>query len=314
MKKIVLAVFLLSVFSVSAFAAEPLKLTMGTGGAAGTYYPYGGAICQVLGDKTGLVSITAQATGAAIENIRLLELGDIDLALVQNDSAHYAYNGIENFEGQKITSFTAIARLYPEVIHVVTGADSGIKSIKDFKGKKISVGAPGSGIESNSRQILSVLGIEYSDITPLFLSFTETTNSFKDRQVDVFMYTTGVPNPSLIDIGTFQKLYFIPVEGEERDKLIEAYPFFTKYTFATNAYDGIDEPIETITVQSILVVRNDLSEDIVYAMTKALFENTEAISLIHAKGKEIDLKTAKAGITIPFHPGALRYYKEVGIQ
>ena len=314
MKKIALAVFLLSVFAVSAFAAEPLKLTMGTGGAAGTYYPYGGAICQVLGDKTGLVSITAQATGAAIENIRLLELGDIDLALVQNDSAHYAYNGTENFKDQKITSFTAIARLYPEVIHVVVGAESGINTIQDFKGKKISVGAPGSGIESNTRQILNVLGIEYSDLTPLYFSFTETTNGFKDRQVDGFMYTTGVPNPSLIDIGTFQKLRFIPIEGEDRDKIIEAYPFFTKYTFAANAYEGIDEPLESITVQSILVVRNDLPEDIVYAMTKALFENTEEIALIHAKGKEIDINTAKDGITIPFHPGALKYYQEVGIK
>jgi TRAP transporter TAXI family solute receptor len=313
-KKIVIVMCLLFIFAAGAFAAEPLKLTMGTGGTAGTYYPYGGAIGQIISDKTGLVAITAQATGAAIENIRLLDLGDIDIALVQNDSAHYAYNGTEVFNTGKITSFKAIARLYPEVIHVVTGANSGIKTIQDFKGKKISVGAPGSGNESNTRQILDILGIDYKDFTPLFLSYAETANNFKDRQVDAFMYTTGAPNPSLMDISTLQELYFIPIEGEIRDKIMTAYPFFAKYTFEPNTYNGIREPVETIAVQSILVVREDLPEDIVYAMTKALFENKEALSIAHAKGKELDINAAKNGITIPFHPGAEKYYDEIGLK
>jgi TRAP transporter TAXI family solute receptor len=314
MKKIVLVISLLFVFSACALAAEPLKLTMGTGGTAGTYYPYGGAISQLVSDKTGLVSITVQATGAAIENIRLLDLGDIEIALVQNDSAHYAYNGIEVFNEGKITSFKAIARLYPEVIHVVTGANSGIKTMEDFKGKKISVGAPGSGNETNARQILGVLGIDYKEFTPLFLSYAETASNFKDRQVDAFMYTTGAPNPSLMDIGALQKLQFIPIEGETRDKIMEAYPFFAKYTFAPNTYNGIDEPLETVAVQSILVIREDIPEDIVYAMTKALFENKEELVIAHAKGKELDINSAKDGITIPFHPGAEKYYSEVGIK
>ncbi|MCL1875389.1 MAG: TAXI family TRAP transporter solute-binding subunit [Synergistaceae bacterium] len=314
MKKIVVLICLLFAFTACSFAAEPLKLTMGTGGTAGTYYPYGGAISQLVSDKTGLVSITAQATGAAIENIRLLDLGDIDIAIVQNDSAHYAYNGTEAFKDAKITSFKAIARLYPEVIHVVTGADSGIKTIEDFKGKKISVGAPGSGNESNARQILEVLGVGYETFTPLFISYAETANNFKDRQVDAFMYTTGVPNPSLMDISTLQKLSFIPIEGETRDKIMEAYPFFAKYAFPVNAYSGIDAPVETIAVQSILVVHEDLSEDIVYAMTKALFENKEELSTAHAKGKELDINLARNGVTIPFHPGAEKYFQEVGLK
>lgn len=291
-----------------------MKLTMGTGGTAGTYYPYGGAIAQIMSDKTGLVSITAQATGAAIENIRLLNQGDIDLALVQNDSAHYAYNGIEVFKDNKITSFKAIARLYPEVIHVVTGADSGIKTFADFKGKKISVGAPGSGNEANTRQILTAVGVDYKEFTPLFLSYAETASNFKDRQVDAFMYTTGAPNPSLMDISTLQNLYFIPIEGETRDKIMKAYPFFAKYTFAPGTYKGIEKAVETISVQSILVVSDKLPEDIVYAMTKAMFENKNALTVAHAKGKELDVKKARDGITIPFHPGAEKYFKEVGVK
>lgn len=314
MKRIGLAVCFLLVFAVCAFAAEPMKLTMGTGGTAGTYYPLGGAISQIVSDKTGIVSITAQATGAAIENIRLIAQGDIDLALVQNDSAHYAYNGTEAFKDNKITNFKAIARLYPEVIHVVTGAESGIKSIADFKGKKISVGAPGSGNEVNARQIMSVVGVEYKDITPLFLSYAETASNFKDRQVEAFMYTTGAPNPSLMDISTLQNLHFIAIDGETRDKVMAAYPFFAKYTFEPGSYKGIEKPVETVAVQSILVVREDLPDDIVYAMTKALFENKDALATAHAKGKELDIKKAKDGITIPFHAGAEKYYQEAGIK
>lgn len=235
----VLALFALAaVFTASgAFAAE--QLTMGTGGTAGTYYPFGGAMSQIISDNSGgMVNITAQSTGASIENINLLAAGDVDLIIVQNDLSDYAVNGTEFFKDRKIENLTAIARLYPETIHVVASKDSGIKTFADFKGKNISVGAPGSGNEANARQIFDIYGLSYNDLKPHFISYAETTDHFKDRLVDAFLYTTGAPNPSIQDISTLQDIVFVPIEGEMRDKLIAKYPFFAKDVLPGKTYRG----------------------------------------------------------------------------
>ena len=297
----------------SAWGAEPMRLTLGTGGTAGTYYPFGGAMGQLIGDKSGVVSITAQATGATGENLNLIAAGDIDMALVQNDLAHYAYSGLEIYKDNKVTNFKAIARLYPELIHVVAQAPSGIKSIADFKGKKISVGASGSGNEANCRQIFELYSLGYGDITPLFISYAETTNHFKDRQIDAFVYTTGVPSPSIMDITTLQETVFVPIDGETREAIIAKYPFFAPAVIQANSYNGQTQDVGTIAVQCMLVVRDDLPEDIVYAMTKALFENLDALKAAHAKGGEVTLANALDGVTVPLHPGAEKYFKEAGV-
>lgn len=295
------------------FAAEPMRLTMGTGGTAGTYYPFGGALAQVISDKSGVVAITAQSTGATGENLNLIHNGDIDLALVQNDLAHYAYNGLEIYKDNKVTNFKTITRLYPELIHVVAQADSGIKTLADFKGKKISVGASGSGNEANCRQIFELLNLTYSDIKPLFISYAETTNHFKDRQVDAFVYTTGIPSPSIMDITTMQPAVFVPIDGKLRDDITKKYPFFAADAIPADSYKGQTGVVETIAVQCMLVVREDIPEETVYAMTKALFENLDALKNAHAKGKDVVLEKALNGVTVPVHPGAEKYYREVGL-
>ncbi len=313
MRKICALFVFMSIFAGTAFAAEPLRLTMGTGGTAGTYYPFGGALSQVISDKSGVVSITAQSTGATGENLNLIGNGDIDLALVQNDLAHYAYSGLEIYKDNKVTNFKAIARLYPELIHIVAQAESGIKTIADFKGKKISVGASGSGNEANCRQIFELFGLTYSDIKPLFISYAETTNHFKDRQLDAFVYTTGIPNPSIMDIMTMQDAVFVPIGGVERDNIIKKYPFFAADAIPANSYKGQTEDVPTVAVQCMLVVREDLPEETVYAMTKALFENLDVLQKAHAKGRDVSLEKALNGVTVPVHPGAEKYFKEVGV-
>ena len=315
MKKISLAVAVVMFFAWfagCAFAA-PMRLTLATGGTAGTYYPLGGALAQIIGEKSGVVSITAQATGATGENLNLLGTSEVEMALVQNDLSHYAYNGLEIYEGNKVDNFKAIARLYPEIIHVVAQGGSGIKTMGDFKGKKVSVGASGSGNEANCRQIYEFYDLTYENTTPLFISYAETTNHFKDRQVDAFVYTTGVPSPSILEIVTMQEAVFVPIDGPTRDKIIEKYPFFAPEVIPANSYQGQTEDVGTVAVQCILVVRDDIPEDIVYAMTKALFENLDTLGAAHAKGKEITLERALAGLTVPLHPGAEKYFKEVGV-
>ena len=311
-KAFILALITLVVFTGTALAAQPMQLTLATGGTAGTYYPLGGALAQVISEKSGVVSITAQSTGATGENLNLIGMGDVDLALVQNDLSHYAYSGLEIYKDNKVNNFKAIARLYPETIHVVAHKDSGIKSLADFQGKRISVGASGSGNEANCRQIFEFYRLSYDNIKPLFISYSETTNHFKDRQVDAFIYTTGVPNPSIMDIVTLHDALFLPIEGAIRDEIIKKYPFFAPDKIPANSYSKQTKDVETVAVQCIMIVRDDIPENIVYAMTKALFENLDAVSKAHAKGKEISLSKALDGLTVPLHPGAEKYFKEVG--
>lgn len=313
MKKFLALLAIVAVFTAgAALAAE--QLILGTGGTSGTYYPLGGSMAQIISDNSeGKVNITAQATGASVENINLIDLEDVDLIIVQNDLSDYAVKGTEFFKDGQVDNLTAIARLYPETIHIVASIESGIKDISDFKGKRISVGAPGSGNEANARQIFDIFGLTYDDITPHFISYTETTDHFKDRLVDAFIYTTGVPNPSIQDISTLQDLYFVPIDGEKRDQVIEKYPFFAKDVLPAGSYRGQTGDVETIAVQAILAARAGLSEDTVYTITKALFANLDALGLAHAKGKDIKITHALDGISIPLHPGAEKFYKEYGL-
>lgn len=296
----------------AAFAADAKRLSMGTGGTSGVYFPLGGAISQVLSNKSdGAVSITAQATGASGENMRLIEANEVDIAIVQNDVAHSAYNGLEPFKS-KLGNVRAIARLYPEYLHVVASKDSGIKSVQDFKGKKVSVGARGSGNEMNCRQIFGFYGLDYNNVTPIFLPYGETADQFKDRNVDAFVFTIGTPNPAIQDITTAQEVVFVPMDGAKTDAAIAKFPYLVKDAIPANTYRGQDKDVPTLSVQAILVVNKDLSDDVVYGLTKTLFENLDGIAKAHNKGAEISLAKAVDGITIPLHPGAEKYLKEKG--
>lgn len=297
-----------------AFAADAKRLTMATGGTSGVYFPLGGAISQVLSNKSkGAVSITAQATGASGENMRLTEANEVDIAIVQNDVAHAAYNGLTPFKS-KLSNVRAVARLYPEYLHVVASKDSQVKSLQDFKGKKVSVGARGSGNEMNCRQMFGFYGLDYNNITPIFLPYGETADQFKDRALDGFIFTIGTPNPAIQDITTAQEVVFVPLDGAKSDEVVAAFPYMVKDAIPANTYKGQDQAVPTLSVQAILVVNKDMSDEVAYTLTKTLFENLDVIAKTHNKGSEISLAKATDGITIPFHPGAERYLKEKGAK
>ena len=296
-----------------AFAAKTKHLTMATGGTAGVYYPLGGAISQVLSTKSGnAFSVTAQTTGASGENMRLIDAGEVDLAILQNDIAHAAFNGLTPFKS-KLGKVRAIARLYPEYLHVVASKDSEVKVFADFKGKKVSVGARGSGNEANCRQIFSFYGLDYKNVDPVFLPYGETADQFKDRAVDGFVFTIGTPNPAIQDITTAQDVVFVPLDGKPSDDIIAKFPYLVQDAIPANTYKGQDKPVPTLSVQAILVVSEAMSDEDAYLITKTLFENTDTIAKAHNKGSEIKLEKALDGITIPFHPGAEKYLKEKGI-
>lgn len=297
----------------SAQAADTKRLTLATGGTSGVYFPLGGAIGNVLGNKSnGNLSVTAQATGASGENMRLVEAGDVDFAIVQNDVADAAFNGTAPFKN-KLGNVRALGRLYPEYLHVVASKDSGISKLEDFKGKKISVGARGSGNEVNCRQIFNFYGLDYKNLEPIFLPYGETADQFKDRQLDGFVFTIGTPNPAIQDITTTQDVTFVPVEGAKADEVIAKFPFLVKDSIPANTYKGQSNPVPTLSVQAILVANKDMPDDVAYELTKTLYENTDAVAKAHNKGAEIKLESATNGVTIPLHPGAEKYLKEKGI-
>ena len=269
-KYIVLALALVLILSVALVGCAPQKtnLILATGGTSGTYYPFGGAMAQIFNSKVANMNVTAQATGASVENLKLIGKKEAELAIVQNDMTDYAYNGAEAFKDGKVENVRAIATLYPEVIQIVATEDSGINTVLDIKGKKFSVGAPGSGVEANARQLLEVMGMTYNDFAANYLSFSESADSFKDKQIDGFLFTSGIPNAAIQDISTTSKLKFVSVPDEVVNQLTTKYPFFTEYIIPAGTYKGQDADVKTIAVKATLVVGAEVSEKAVYDLTK----------------------------------------------
>lgn len=290
------------------------NLILATGGTAGTYYPFGGAMAKIWNSKIPGMNVTAQATGASVENVRLMNKDEVELALVQSDTIDFAFNAREAFK-EKQTKMAGVAVLYPEVIHVVVRGDLDINSFAGLKGKKIGVGAPGSGTEANFRQLMDAFGLSKGDVNTQYLSFAESADQFKDGRIDAFMVTGGVPTSAIMDVATQRSIKILPIEDAKISALTSKYPFLSAATIPANAYRGVTAPVKTVAVNAVLIVHpTKLSEQVVYNLTKALFENQKELASAHNKGKELKLETATKGISIPLHPGAAKYYKEKGVQ
>ncbi len=283
-------------------------LNIGTGGTAGTYYPIGGAIAEVLNKEIPGMSASAQSTGASVANINMLGDGEIDLATVQNDIAYYAAHGTEMFKDKKVDGLQGIASLYPETCQFVTLKSSGIKSLAELKGKRVAVGAVGSGVEANVRQILAAYGVTYNDIDAQYLSFAEGASALKDGNVDVAVLTAGYPTASVQDIASQNPVRLLPVEEKIADDLIAEYPFYTKTVIPAGTYAGFNEDIPSVSVMAMLVAGPTVNADLGYSITKAIFGNLDRLQAAHAVGKQITKDTAKAGMSLPMNAGAERYF------
>ena len=292
---------------------EKKNYILATGGTSGTYYPFGGAIANIWNTKIENMNVTAQATGASAENLRLISKGDAEFATVQNDVMDYAYNGTDMFAGQKLPNLASIGTLYPEVVQIAASASSGIKSVDDLRGKRVSVGDAGSGVEFNAKQILEGYGISFSDIKKNNLSFKESAEGLQNGTLDACFITAGVPNAALQELAFTAGLILIPVNGDKADAICAKYGFYTKTVIPAGTYKGTDRDTEALAIKATLAVNANLDENTVYAMTKALFENLDELGAAHAKGKEVTAESAVTGISVPFHPGAAKYYKEIGV-
>lgn len=290
--------------------AEKLFLNIATGGTAGTYYPLGGAIMEILNQNIEGMNASAASTGASVANTNQLNSGEADLAFIQNDIAYYAVNGTEMFAENKVDSLRAISTIYPETCQLVTLEKFGINSVAELKGKRVAVGDKGSGVEANARQILNAYGITYDDIKVQYLSFAEAANGLKDGNIDAAFITAGFPTAAIQDISAQHDVKLISIDDAVRDSLIEEFPFYTKITIPAGSYPKQDADVESIAVKAMLVVTDKMDEELAYQITKAIYSNLDRIGAAHPVGKTITKDGAKEGMSIPMHPGAERYFNE----
>ena len=226
----------------------------------------------------------------------------------------YAYNGTDLFEGEKLENIMTIGTLYPEVVQIAVSKDSGIKSVADFKGKRISVGDAGSGVEFNAKQIMEGYGLTFGDIKKSNLSFKESAEGIQNGTLDGCFITAGVPNAALQELAFTAGLTLVPVDGEAAKKICEKYGYYTQTIIPCGTYKGTDSDTQALAIKATLAVSAKLDEEIVYEMTKALFENLSDLATAHAKGKEVSAHSAVTGVSVPFHPGAKRYFSELDLN
>ncbi|WP_043529762.1 TAXI family TRAP transporter solute-binding subunit [Litchfieldella xinjiangensis] len=290
------------------------QVSIATGGTGGTYYPYGGGLAELINNNLEGYSAVAEVTGASVENMGLIYRGDSDIALALADTVYQAYSGTGDFEDRQLPDTRALASIYPNAVQLVTMADSDIESLQDLKGKRVSVGAPGSGTELNARALLEANGITYDDFDPQRLNFNETADAIRDGDIDAGFWSVGPPTSSILNLATTRDVRLIPLSDEEIANAREEEPVFAAYDLRAGLYEGMDEAVQTISIPNVLVVDASLDEELAYQVTKLLFEKTDELIAIHPAANDTTVEFSVNSTPIAFHPGALRYYEEVGAE
>jgi len=294
-------------------SGQQSRLTIATAGTTGVFYAYGGALASIISKYIPGTTATAQATGGSVEDLKLIENKQVDLATTSADAAYDAYYNFKNSKYFKNkVEMRALFNMYGEPLHLIVRAESRIKGISDLKGKRVVVGAPGSGTELKSRVVLNILGIEYKDITPEYLSFAEGTEALKDQTVDVAMLGVLYPAPAVVELSMHNAIRLISLSNSEIDKVMKSSPIFVKAVIPGHIYKGVDDDTQTVSVQCLVVSRPDMSDEMAYNIVKTVFEHKDELNLMHSAFKEATLANA-ANTLIPLHPGAIKYYKEKGV-
>jgi TRAP transporter TAXI family solute receptor len=273
--------------------------------------------------------VTAQSGNASAANTNLIARGEVESGLAQNNVALAAYMGdTTSWKTPPVPKLRGIAAMYPETTHFVALKKSGIKSVYDLKGKRVIVGDKGSGTEFDSRRILEALGMSYDDIEPVFVYYATAVQRLQDEQADACIWTSGVPNASMIEIATTKDVVFLDLPEEAMQKVVEKYPYYAPVTMPANAYHNQKDPVKTIGMIALWITLADVSEKDIYDVTYNLWEATsliyrekkdqiscaDVLAKVHKQGENVKLENALLGMTVPLHAGAYKYYKEKGIQ
>jgi len=296
----------------TAVLAAPTFINVLTGGTSGVYYPIGVALSQLYGSGIDGAKTSVQATKASVENLNLLEAGRGELAFALGDSVTDAWNGVEE-AGFKapLKKLRAIAGTYPNYIQIVASKESGITTLADLKGKRISVGAPKSGTELNACAIFKAAGLSYEDMGKVeFLPYAESVELIKNRQLDATLQSSGLGMAAIRDLAATLPITFVAIPAEITAKIDNAA--YQAASIPAGTYDGQDSEVPTVAINNILVSHEGVSDEVAYQMTKLMFDNLERLGNAHSAAKDIKLEGAAKDLPIPLHPGAERFYKEAG--
>jgi TRAP transporter TAXI family solute receptor len=292
-------------------AAAQTQLSVATGGTGGVYYPMGGGLAEVINTHVEGYSATAEVTGASVENMGLIATGDADMALGLADTVAQAQTGTGRFEGQQLEMIRGLASMYANMIQIVTLEGSGITSLEDLRGMRVSVGAPGSGTEINAETVLSANGITYDDIDEQRLNFNETADALANGDIDAGFWSVGAPTSSILNLATTQDIVMIELTDAQMAAAQEAQPLFARTTLSGGTYEGVDDTM-VLGVPNVLAASSEMSEDLAYAITSAMFENIADLQAVHPAANQTTVEFTLAATPVPLHPGAIRYYEEVG--
>ncbi len=297
----------------AALAQQPQFVNVLTGGQSGVYYPLGVSLSQIFGKAIPNARSTAQVTKASAENLNLLQAGRGELALALGDSVSDAWQGKEESGFKtKLDKLRGISGTYNNYIQIIANGDSGIKTLADLKGKRISVGAAKSGTELNARAIFKAAGLSYADMAKVeYLAFGESVELMKNRQLDATLQSAGLGVASIRDLATSVKIIVIPVPADVVAKVGDAA--YQTAVIPANTYTGQTTDVATAAIPNFLITHSGVSNDLAYQMTKAMYENLDTLYAAHNAAKAIKRENAIRGMPVPLHPGAERYYKEVGL-
>ena len=314
MKKVLsLVIALVLVFSLASVSVASAELTFTTGGTSGTYYAFGNVLAQFITNNSD-VAVTAVAGNGSADNIDKLDLGAAQLGFVQNDVAYYAYNGIrfDQYIGMPVTSFTALCALYNETVQLIT-CNPDIKSVEDLRGKTVSIGSSGSGVYFNAMDVLGAYGLTESDINPTYQSFGDSADSLKNGQIDAAFIVAGAPTTAITDLATTKDVYLVSLDDEHVDQLLASSPYYTKVTIGKDVY-GLDTDTITVAVSAVVLARDDVSEDAIYKLVADIFDNAASLTDTHAKYAEVSTEFGASVTSVPYHPGAAKYFAEKGFD
>ncbi len=329
MKKIGI-VLLVGMFILGMTAVEMIKptvasaaqrfVTIGTGGVTGVYYPTGGAISKIVNKKRKEygIRVTVESTGGSVFNVNAVMSGDLEFGIVQSDRQYQAINGLAEWKDKPQEKLRAICAIHPESITLAAADETGIKSIADLKGKVVNIGNPGSGQRQNAIDALNAFGLDYeTDLKAESLKAAEAPKMLQDGRIDAFFYTVGHPSGAFKEATSGRrKVRFIPIEGPEIDKLLEEVPYYAKSVIPISNYPQAvnDADVPTFGVKATFVTSADVPDDIVYAITKEIFENLDEFKKLHPAYSVLTKENMLEGLSAPIHPGAMKYYKEAGMM
>ena len=312
-KSIILSILFLTLMFSGTAIAKTTFISIGTGGTGGIYYPYGGGVAEIWSKNVKGVKAVAEVTGASVENVKLAHKGETVIGEVMGDVAVAGYNGLSKFKGKK-HNILSMAIMYPNLLQVATLKKSGITNIEQVQGKNISTGSPGSGTNFMAEAVLDALGISTDTFKDSRLSFTESANALRDGTIEVGFWSVGPGTSSILDLSTTHYIRILGFTPEQTQKILAAKSTYADVELAGGIYRGVDKAVPTIGVWNVMICQKSLDTDLVYKLSKALFENNDYLIKIHPSAAYTTPENTVKYSVIPLHPGTIKYLKEKGIE